>query len=289
MGAKITKRALPTIIHALIDKMREHIDAFLLVVGLGGGTGSGGAPVIARELKGLYGEPVYVLGILPSDEEGKMMAYNAINTVEELSSIADGILFFDNNLWKKEGLSLEKTYEEMNRWLIKPFPSLLGAGEAAKGKVGVKVVDAADIMNSWKGFAVLGYSQVKVKGLKEKIFFFKRRTSVDELTPTLRCVMAVKNAVAGGITSRCDLGEALRGLILLTGPKKEITIEGFSEARRWLESNLGSPEVRGGDFPINALDELRGIVLLSGFHDLPRLQELRQIVAGAWPKTDVPH
>lgn len=42
------------------------IDAFLIVAGLGGGTGSGGAPGFAEALR----EPVYGPAILPSRDEG---------------------------------------------------------------------------------------------------------------------------------------------------------------------------------------------------------------------------
>ncbi|MEE9201959.1 MAG: cell division protein, partial [Dehalococcoidia bacterium] len=284
VGAQMLRSGLPAVVHAVVAKMTEHIDGFLVVAGLGGGTGSGGAPVMVKALKELYDEPVYVLGILPGDDEGKLMAYNALQCVEELSPIADGILFFDNNLWKREGMTLAKAFNEMNHSLVQPLPSLLGAGEASNGRVGVKVVDAADIMNSWKGLSVLGFSEIRARTLKDKLLFFRKRDSIALLNPTLRCYTVIKSAVAAGLTCRCVLKEAGRGLLLISGPKSQINVEGFFQAKSWLEREIDSYEIRGGDYPVNMIDELRGIVLLSGFADLPRLQELRERTKDLQPK-----
>ena len=62
---------------------RESADTFYdyMTAGLGGGTGSGGAPVIARRLKKLYVEPVYGLGILPARDEGGLYSLNAARSL----------------------------------------------------------------------------------------------------------------------------------------------------------------------------------------------------------------
>jgi cell division GTPase FtsZ len=286
MGAEMMKSGLPTVVHAIVGKMTEHIDGFLIMAGLGGGTGSGSAPIMAKALKELYDVPVYVLGVLPSDDDGKLMARNALECIDELTPIVDGILFFDNDLWKREGMTLARAFNEMNHSLVQPLPSLFGAGEAVNGRVGVKVVDAADIMNSWKGFSVLGFSEIKARTFKDKLFFFKKRDSIGELSPTLRCYTVIKSAVAAGLTCRCVLKDAGRGLLLISGPKSQINVEGFFQAKSWLEKEIDSYEIRGGDYPVNMIDELRGIVLLSGFSDLPRLQELRARTNGLQSKED---
>jgi cell division GTPase FtsZ len=279
-GAQMMQSGMPAIVHTVAGKMTEHIDSFLVLAGLGGGTGSGGAPVLVKALKELYDHPVYVMGILPGDDDGRLMARNALECVDDLSPIADGILFFDNNLWKREGMTLAQAFNEMNHSLVQPLPSLFGAGEATNGRVGVKVVDAADIMNSWNGMSVLGFSEIKARTMKDKLFFFKKRDSIGELNPTLRCYTVIKSAVAAGMSCRCVLKEAGRGLLMISGPKSQINVEGFFQAKSWLEQEIDSYEIRGGDYPISAIDELRGIVLLSGFTDLPRLQELRTRVNG---------
>ena len=278
MGKKVARDGLHTIMHTVMERQTEYIDAFLLIVGLGGGTGSGAAPVIAEELRDSYELPIFVLGVLPADEEGKLLAKNALECLDELLPIVNGVLLFDNNLWRREGLPLEKTYKLMNHWLVKPIPIMLGAGEApSRSKVGVKVVDASDIVNSWTGLAVIGYSELKIPRMREKLFPFLRRTSMDQLSPTLRCVTVIKNAASGGLSAKCKLDTVKKAMMLIAGPQKEINVEGFSRARNWLEEATKTMEIRGGDYPVGG-DHLHGVVLFSGMEDLPRLKELREKV-----------
>ena len=43
VGAKVAKHGLHSVMHAVTEKVIHHVDAFLVIAGLGGGTGSGGA------------------------------------------------------------------------------------------------------------------------------------------------------------------------------------------------------------------------------------------------------
>ena len=146
LAAKIMEAEHHIIRRMLSESAMRDVDAFLIIASLGGGTGSGGAPILTRALKEAFSEPVYVLGILPSDDEGRLMALNASRSIVSLKGIADGIILFDNNLWRREDLPLHESYEEMNHQIVKPLPMLFGAGEATdKSHIGVKVVDAQDL------------------------------------------------------------------------------------------------------------------------------------------------
>ena len=71
-GARVTADEIDSIISAIdirVPMMWMHVQSS---AGLGGGTGSGGSPVLARHLKRIYREPVYALGIIPSPEEGRL-------------------------------------------------------------------------------------------------------------------------------------------------------------------------------------------------------------------------
>ena len=68
LGAEVAEEDIDEI-QGAIDSIPVHeVDAFLIIAGLGGGTGSGGAPVLAKHLKRIYTEPVYGLGILPGSD-----------------------------------------------------------------------------------------------------------------------------------------------------------------------------------------------------------------------------
>ncbi|MEE8471052.1 MAG: tubulin/FtsZ family protein [Dehalococcoidia bacterium] len=272
IGAKVTKQGLHSLMHSISEKTVHHVDAFLVTAGLGGGTGSGGLPVIVSKLKQVYDEPVYAIGVIPSEDEGQLMSLNASECLEELDGVADGILLFDNDVWKKEGRSLETSYSMMNYELIKPLPLLLGAGETENKSVGIKVIDASDIMASWSGFAYIGYSELKAVSTSDKFRFFKKkRNSIDELSPAMRCYTVIRNAATLRLTGEADIHEARKALMIIAGPPDELNMEGFSHAKNWLENAIATSEVRGGDFPIRGWDSVAGVVLLSGYSEIARL------------------
>lgn len=51
LGAKIAQDEIETILNAIDERGTHDMDAFPIISGLGGGTGSGGAPVLAAEAK----------------------------------------------------------------------------------------------------------------------------------------------------------------------------------------------------------------------------------------------
>jgi len=281
IGAQVTKQSLHSIMHAVTEKVVHHVDAFLVIAGLGGGTGSGGLPVIVSKLKQVYEEPVYALCVLPSEDEGQLMALNTAECLTELDGIVDGILLFDNDLWKKEGMPLETSYGMMNYELIKPLPLLFGAGESEKKAVGIKVIDASDIMASWTGFAYVGYSEMKATNVGDRLKFFKKKHSIEQLDPAMRCYTAIRNAATLRLTGACDIRKAKKALMIIAGPPSELNMEGFSHAKNWLENQIGTPEVRGGDCPIRGWDSIAGVVMLSGYDEVPRLGvKLEKTMAG---------
>ncbi len=271
VGAKVSKHGLHSVMHAVTEKVIHHVDAFFVIAGLGGGTGSGGAPVIISKLRQVYEEPIYFVGVLPSEDEGKLMAMNAIECLQEIDGMVNGILLFDNDVWKKEGLPLETSYGIMNHELVKPLPLMLGAGETANDRVGIKVIDASDIINSWEGFTYIGYSELKAKQARDRFFFFRKKNSIDQLSPAMRCYTAIRNAATLRLTGECDIKKAKKALMIIAGPPDELNMEGFSHAKSWLESCISTPEVRGGDCPIRGWDSVAGVVMLAGYTDIPRL------------------
>jgi cell division GTPase FtsZ len=159
----------------------------------------------------------------------------------------------------------------MNWELVKPLPLMLAAGEASNDRVGIKVVDASDVINSWDGFSYIGYSEMKAKTARDRIFFFRKKTSIDQLDPAMRCYTAIRNAATLRLTGECDIKEAQKALMILAGPPDELNMEGFNQAKSWLEDNIATTEVRGGDCPIKGWDSVAGMVLLSGYTEIPRL------------------
>jgi len=165
MGAEIAEEDIDEIQGALDSVAVHEIDAFLVVAGLGGGTGSGGAPVIARHLKRIHTEPVYGLGILPGSDEGGIYTLNAARSLKTFVDEVDNLMLFDNDAWRSSGESVGEGFDAINKELVHRFGVLFSAGEIEAGSdVAESVVDSSEIINTLKGGGIssLGYADVEV-------------------------------------------------------------------------------------------------------------------------------
>lgn len=282
LGAKIATDDIYTI-QSAIDKRGTHkVDAFLIIAGLGGGTGSGGSPVVARRLKKLYTEPVYALGVLPSNDEGALYSLNAARSLMTLVKEVDNLFLFDNDAWKMEGTTLRESFSYMNEELARRFGIILGAGEqTSAGTVGEKVVDASEIINtlSTGGISSVGYAREEITsggGGGGLPFFRKKKVSVDTLDTTTRIVSLVRRAVMGRLTIPCDVTTAEKALVLVAGPPEHLDRKGVEKARIWIEELIEGTEVRGGDYPVPGSKYVADVVCLSGVSEVPRIKELQK-------------
>ena len=74
------------------------------------------------------------------------------------------------------------------------------------------------------------------------------------------------------LSGRCDTRQAKKALMLFSGPPEDLNMEGFSQAKSWLQGYVGeTAEIRGGDYPLPRVDEISATVLLAGFKEIPRL------------------
>lgn len=269
-----------------INKIDLHlVDAFVLVAALGGGTGSGGLPVLARELKKNYSEPVFGLGILPSKDEGSIYTVNAARSFQSSVEQTDNLMLFDNDAWSK-GKSIRDSYTELNNKIASRYGNLFAAGEVSEqGETAQSVVDASEIINTLEcgGITSIGYSQSTVEeskfnpGLLER---FLVDTSTDKNENTTRMRSLAQNSITGRLTIDANIDSTERGLIVYSGPSKFLTRKGMEEGRSVVEEYTGSREVRGGDYPRDA-PVVSATVVLSGLHSIPRIRELQRIAVEA--------
>ncbi len=283
-GAEVATDELYTI-QSAIDKRGTHkIDAFLIIAGLGGGTGSGGAPVLARRLRKLYEEPVYGLGVLPSKDEGSLYSLNAARSLMTFVNEVDNLFLFDNDAWKKGGESVKEAFTDINEEIVRRFGLLFGAGEA--NEVGQMVVDASEVINTLKGggISAIGYAaeEIESEGFLKK--FFGKKGSLEKMDSVTRITSLVRRAVAGRLTIPCDVSTAEKALIIAAGPPKELSRKGMEKSKVRIEEMIRGTEVRGGDFPLVKGQHVATTVLFSGVSDIPRIKELQEIGAEAQDK-----
>ena len=257
------------------------MDAILVIAGLGGGTGAGAGAVLVNELKRIYEKPVYVLGILPSKNEGKQCSRNAARSLRTVVPEADNVLLFDNATWTPEDTNIEDAYQRLNRELALRTVSLFAGGEFDSKDLAENKLDPSDIMRtldtggvSTIGFASIGAS-VSKRGLLSRILGLGGED--EQPTDAAKVKWLVRNAATSRLTLPCDIESAERALVVLSGPPSALSRKGFEEARYWLGQVTDTVDVLAGDEPINGASELSAVVVLSNVTEVPRIDELQKI------------
>ena len=289
LGAEIAEEDIDEIQGAVDNVPVHEIDAFLVISALGGGTGSGGAPVLARHLTRIYTEPVYGLGVLPASDEGGIYTLNAARSFQTFVREVDNLLVFDNDAWRQTGESVEGGYSTINEEIVRRFGVLFGAGEVSMGdEVAESVVDSSEIINTLAGGGVstVGYAAEQVdtstdSGLLSR-FKNDRGDRFDESSNTTnRITSLIRKAALGRLTLPCEIDGAERALVVVSGPPQHLNRKGIERGRKWIEEQTGSMEVRGGDYPLPGEEKVAAAVMLSGVSKVPRIKELQRVAIEA--------
>jgi cell division GTPase FtsZ len=286
IGDRCIREDLDQIQKALGQTASSEIDAFLVIAGLGGGTGSGGSPAIAERLGQIYAEPVYGLGILPSPDEGGIYSRNAANAIQRFVEHTNNLLLFDNGATKSAGETLSEGYEAINDEIATRFGMLFSAGEidALGDDIAESVVDSSEIINTLgeQGLTSIGYASERVEtdggggGLLDRFMGSDESDLASKGDAANRITSITRRATLGQLTLPCERESTSRALLIVSGPPEHLSRKGIDSARRWLEETTGSRAVRAGDYPLPNEDRVAVLVVLSGVTDVPRIKQLQQ-------------
>ncbi|MFB6200609.1 MAG: tubulin/FtsZ family protein [Halorhabdus sp.] len=271
LGAEIMQAEADEVLDGLDGRVTSQAEAVVIVAGLGGGTGSGGAPVLAKELKRIYDVPVYVVGVLPGRGEGAIYQANAGRSLKTVAREADATLLIDNDAWKSSEESVQEGYETINDNIAQRVGLLFASGEMVDG-VGESVVDSSEIINTLRsgGIAALGYASADASE--------DGSDNVNTITSLTRNALLTSTSLPNAV-------KAETALLVIAGEPSRISRKGVERARRWVEDETGSLEVRGGDFPLDS-DRLAALVLLGGVERSERVQEFMDRAAEAAERTE---
>ena len=257
LGAEVMDEDAIEVLDALAPKVTADAEALFVIAGLGGGTGSGGAPVLVRELSRVYDVPVYAIGVLPGRDEGAMYQVNAGRSLKTLVREADATVLLDNDAWRSAGESVEGGFAAINESMARRVGLLLAAGESVEG-VAESVVDTSEVINTLRagGMAAVGFASAPAaEGAEENV------TTVTS---------AVRSAVMTGM-SLPNATDADAALVAVAGDPDRISRKGAEKARKWVQEETGSMQVRGGDFPLDS-DRIAAVVLLAGVERSRRVE-----------------
>ena len=258
LGAEIMQAESTEVMDELDQRITSEVEGVMIVAGLGGGTGSGGAPALAKKLQRVYEVPIYVLGVLPGRDEGSIYQANAGRSLKTVVREADSAILIDNDAWRESGESVEEGYDHINEQIAQRIGLLLASGEAVDG-VAESVVDSSEIINTLRegGIACMGYATAEASEDPEE--------NVNTITSITRNALLTKMSLP-------DAVEAGSALLVIAGDPDRVSRKGVERARKWVEEETGSLQVRGGDFPLNS-ERLGALVLLGGVERSRRVEE----------------
>ena len=251
LGAEIAREDGDKVIDAI--RTAPHFfesDAFLLIAGAAGGTGSGAIPIMTQYIKERYmDKPVYNLIILPFEHEEtteERTIYNSATCLKSINAVADAVILIDNQRYVRKDFSLRNNLAKINALIVEPFYNLLCAGEEKKRKyIGAKMLDAGDIIQTLVGWTVMGYgkSQISLFNLP-----FRERNFRKKSTETHKGIQAMDEAISE-LSLRCNPADSHRALYLLSAPAKEMNMDLVKELGDYIKGILPEAIIRNGDYP----------------------------------------
>lgn len=254
LGAEITMENSNRIIDAMRSAKRFfETDAFLLIAGVAGGTGSGGIPIMAQSIKDCYKDkPVYSLVILPfkdEEETEERTVYNAAISLKSIYSVADAVFVADNQRYVTKDSALRDNPTKINELIVEPFYDLLCAGEEEKTKyIGVSRADAGNITQTLAGWTAIGYGNGKLQVPFIKLPFGRPRTFRDKTAERQVGIQAMEEAI-GQLSVECNPADAGSALYLVLAPATEMRIELFQELGSYLKGVARGAVIRSCDYP----------------------------------------
>jgi len=233
------------------DEIKEILrgtDLLFITAGMGGGTGTGASPVIARLAKEL---DILTVGVVtkPFVFEGKPRLKTAEDGLAMLIENVDSlIIIHNNNLFKvaTKQLTFDKAFEEADnvlRYAVQGISDLL----TKPGLINLDFADLKTVMNK-KGKAVMSIGIGKGEN---------------------RSTDAVENAVSSPLLEEDSIEGATSMLLNITGGK-DLTLTEVNQIATGIEQQCDDNAniIFGHTYDMQMTDEVRITVVATGFHSI---------------------
>ena len=226
-------------------------DAFMLIAGAAGGTGSGSIAVMTQQIKERYiDKPVYNLIVLPFEHEETTedrTVYNVATCLKSSYLMADAVFLIDNQRYVRKDDSIMSNLHKINAMIVGPFYNLLCAGEEKKPRyIGAKMLDAGDIIQTLVGWTTIGFGKSQSRSIKS--MFEGGRDFRSKATETQRGTQAMDEAISS-LSLKCNPIDSKRALYLVSAPAKDINLDVIKEIGTYLKNMSPEAVIRSGDYP----------------------------------------
>ena len=252
------RKAASESVDAIKNSLKNGIEMTFITAGMGGGTGTGAAPVVAQVSKEMGLLTVGVV-TLPFRDEGKEFVRRAIKGIKELQEHVDSLLIIDNQkLYEVYGdLTVVDAFPKVDAVLntaVKSIAELI----TKRGYINVDFADVKMIMKDG-GMAIMGEGEADGPD---------------------RAIEAVQRAFESPLLNDCDLSTVKGALVNITSSKEEgnLTMAELSQIMDYVNNYTGNQVnkfKRGVVFDEAMGTKIRITIVATGFNvqNLPLVSE----------------
>lgn len=247
---EVGKKAAMEAIEDIIEMLGVNTKMLFITAGMGGGTGTGAAPIIAKTAKEM---DILTVGIVttPFNFEGKRRKTFADEGLENLKRSVDCLLIISNDKIKEMygNLALREAFGHANNILT---TAAKGIAEIIThpGYINVDFEDVKTVMKS-SGVALMGSAMAEGQD---------------------RAINAVKAALASPLLNDNQILGAKNILLNITSGSQEVLMEELEQISSYIqnESGLTAEMIFGTSFDESIGDKISVTLIATGFDSKPR-------------------
>jgi cell division protein FtsZ len=237
----------------VIEALQDGTKMVFVTAGMGGGTGTGAAPIIAKAAKEM-GILTVAIVTIPFRNEGKRRIAQAVEGIEELQNHVDSLLVINNEKIREiyGDLKISEAFSKADDVLA---IAAKGIAEiiTVHGYINVDFADVETVMAN-SGVAIMGSAMASGED---------------------RALKAVRNALTSPLLNNNDISGARNILLNVTSGVNEITMDEIGQITDYIQSAAGEDaDLIWGNGTDSRLEEnLNVTVIATGFgtNSIPEL------------------
>ncbi|RPH33076.1 MAG: cell division protein FtsZ [Bacteroidales bacterium] len=242
---EIGRQAAIENVQDVIDVLSKNTKMVFITAGMGGGTGTGAAPIIAKAAKEL-GILTVAIVTIPFRNEGKRRIAQAVEGIEAIEKHVDSLLVINNEKIREiyGDLKISEAFSRADDVLA---IAAKGIAEiiTVHGYINVDFADVETVMTN-SGVAIMGSARASGEG---------------------RAIKAVKAALQSPLLNNNDISGARNILLNVTSGNEEITMDEIGQITDYIQAiaGEGADLIWGNGTDPNLGEDLNVTIIATGF------------------------
>lgn len=250
---EIGRQAAIESLHDIAEVLQDNTKMVFITAGMGGGTGTGAAPIIAKAAKEL-GILTVAIVTIPFRNEGKRRIAQALEGIENIEKHVDSLLVINNEKIREMygDLRVSDAFAKADDVLA---IAAKGIAEiiTVHGYINVDFADVETVMTN-SGVAIMGSAKASGEN---------------------RAIKAVKEALSSPLLNNNDISGARNILLNVTSGNEEITMDEIGQITDYIQSAAGEDAdlIWGNGTDPSLNDDLNVTIIATGFgtNSIPEL------------------